>query len=389
MPLTCIIRYEIDPFQKEAFRQYAENWGRIIPRCGGHLLGYFLPYEGTNNIAWGLIAFVNLAAYEHYRAALRQDAEGAANFAMAQSLRLILREERHFVENVGSTIGKLPCESGEREPLPGQGEKAQAFRGLHQRPETFLMPNPWDVGSAKILEALGFESLATTSMGQAISAGLCDNAVSRGATLLHVASLASSTRLPLSVDLGNGFGEAPESVAESIRLVAMAGAVGGSIEDFSGGETGVIYDLSHAVERVHAAAEAARSLPFPFTLTARAENYLHGHTDLEDTVRRLQAFQKAGADVLYAPGLVRKEDIAAVVAAVERPVNVLAGLGGATSTTAEISALGAKRISVGGALARAAYGAFLAGAREMREFGTFSFATSAVSGREAQSFFGG
>jgi 2-methylisocitrate lyase-like PEP mutase family enzyme len=263
-----------------------------------------------------------------------------------------------------------------------QADKGLAFRALHERAGAFIIPNPWDVGTAKLLAHLGFEALATTSSGFAFSLGRRDNTVDRARVVEHVAALASATDVPVSADLENGFGDDPETAAETIRLAAAAGAVGGSIEDASGRDDQPIYPLEHAAEWVRAAVAAARALPFPFTLTARAENYLHGRPDLADTIRRLQAFQDAGADVLYAPGLTSKEDIASVVRSVDRPVNVLMGLQGISLSRSELAALGVRRISVGGALCRAAVGALLRAAREMREQGTFTFAAQAASSRE-------
>lgn len=268
-----------------------------------------------------------------------------------------------------------------------QAEKAKAFRALHQGDGAFIIPNPWDVGTARLLEHLGFEALATTSMGYAFSRGLRDNAVGRERMIEHVAAIASATALPVSADLENGFGDSAEAAAETIRLAAAAGAVGGSIEDATETSDQPIYELQHAVERVRAAVEAARRLPFGFVLTARAENYLHGRPDLRDTIKRLQAYQDAGADVLYAPGLTTKEDIAAVVSAVDRPVNVVMGLQGVQLSLRELSALGVKRVSVGSALCRAVLGAFLRAAGEMREEGTFNFAKEAVSAREITAIF--
>jgi len=258
-----------------------------------------------------------------------------------------------------------------------QREKATAFRALHERAGAFIMPNPWDAGSAKLLTHLGFEALATTSAGAAFAAGKRDNALGRGQMMEHVAAVAAATPLPVSGDLGNGFGDAPEVVAETIRLAASSGLVGASIEDATLDPSAPIYPLPLAVARIRAAVEAARSLDFPFVLTARAENYLWDREDLDDTIERLQAYEEAGADVLYAPGLVEKSDIAAVVAALRRPLNVLAGIGGMTLGASELAALGVKRISVGGALTRAALGALLAAGREMRERGTFTFADGA------------
>lgn len=268
-----------------------------------------------------------------------------------------------------------------------QIEKGRLFRALHERKQTFIIPNPWDIGSAKILEHLGFEALATTSMGFAFSLGKRDGAVDRNDVLAHIAALASATSLPVSADLENGFGDAPETAAETIRLAAAAGAVGGSIEDTTGRDDDPFYDLEHAAERVRAAVEAARRLPFTFTLTARAENFLRGRPDLKDTIQRLQAYQEAGADVLYAPGLATREDIAAVVSSVDRPVNAIMGLRGVQLGLAELSQVGVRRISVGSALARAALGAFLRAAREMKEHGTFNFAADAVNPREINAIF--
>lgn len=260
-----------------------------------------------------------------------------------------------------------------------QAEKARRLRALHEAPGAFVIPNPWDIGSARLLAATGFKALATSSAGYAFSRGVPDSAVGREQMLVHLAEIAAATDLPVSADLENGFGDAPETAAQTIRLAAGAGVVGGSIEDATGRADDPIYPFELAVERVRAAVEAARALPFPFTLTARAENHLHGRDDLRDTIRRLQAYEEAGADVLYAPGLRSREDIAAVVSALTRPVNVLMGLQGAVLSVAELEALGVKRISVGGSLARAAYGAFLRAAREMHDRGTFTYAADAVS----------
>lgn len=263
-----------------------------------------------------------------------------------------------------------------------QAAKARRLRALHEAPGAFVIPNPWDIGSARLLAATGFKALATSSAGYAFSRGVPDSAVGREQMLVHLAEIAAATDLPVSADLENGFGDAPETAAQTIRLAAGAGVVGGSIEDATGRADDPIYPFELAVERVRAAVEAARALPFPFTLTARAENHLHGRDDLRDTIRRLQAYEEAGADVLYAPGLRSREDIAAVVSALTRPVNVLMGLQGAVLSVAELEALGVKRISVGGSLARAAYGAFLRAAREMHDRGTFTYAADAVSHAE-------
>lgn len=263
-----------------------------------------------------------------------------------------------------------------------QKEKGQAFRALHERKGAFIIPNPWDPGTALMLQRLGFEALATTSAGFASSVGKQDNTPDRVEVLKHLAEISAATDLPVSADLGNGFGDAPEIAAAAIRLAADAGVVGGSIEDSTGHAEHAIYDHTQAAERVKAAAEAARSLPFAFTLTARAENYLNGRPDLKDTIRRLQLYQEAGADVLYAPGLTKSEDIRTVVKSVDRPVNVLVGLGGMNLTVEELSELGVRRVSVGSGLYRAAIGAFLRTAREMKERGAFTFAEQAASSKE-------
>lgn len=271
--------------------------------------------------------------------------------------------------------------------MRSQAEKGQTFRALHERTSAFIIPNPWDVGTARLLARLGFEALATTSAGYAFSVGQRDNTIDRDQMMAHVTDIVSATDLPVSADLENGFGDDPETVAETIRRAALLGLAGGSIEDATARPNEPIYEHGLAVDRVRAAADVARSLPFPFTLTARAENYLVGRPDLADTIRRLQAYQEAGADVLYAPGLVTKEDIASVVRAVDRPVNVVMGLQGVHLSLAELSAIGVKRVSVGSALSRAALGSFLRAAREMREHGTFDFADAAVSYREISGMF--
>ena len=270
---------------------------------------------------------------------------------------------------------------------PSQAEKARTFRTLHERGGAFIIPNPWDVGTARLLAHLGFEALATTSMGYAFSLGRLDNSLNREETLTNASAIASATLLPVSADLENGFGDAPEVVAETISLAARAGVVGGSIEDATGRAEQPIYEIEEAIDRVRAAVAAARYLSFPFTLTARAENYLHGRPDLKDTIKRLQAYQEAGADVLYAPGLATKEDIAAVVSSVDRPVNVLMGLQGVRLSLDELSAIGVKRVSVGSTLCRTALAAFLSAAKEMREHGTFTFAAEAASPKEISAIY--
>lgn len=264
--------------------------------------------------------------------------------------------------------------------MPTQSEKALAFRALHARPGAFVIPNPWDAGSALLLSTLGFEALATTSAGFAFALGRRDSegSLSRAETLANARAIVEATDLPVSADLENGFGDDPETCAETIRAASSVGLAGGSIEDASGDEARPIYDLALAVERVAAAAEAARSLPIPFVLTARAENFLHGRPDLDDTIRRLQAFEKAGAEVLYAPGLTSLDQIRTVCASVSRPVNVVMGLVGGTFSVQQLAEAGVKRISLGSSLARAALGALMRAAREIRQDGTFSFASEAM-----------
>ena len=279
-----------------------------------------------------------------------------------------------------------PQEKSEQ-PMITQSEKGYIFRALHEWDNAFILPNPWDVGTARMLAHLGFEALATTSAGYAFSLGLLDNTVGRDVMMAHISTIVSASDLPVSGDLENGFGDAPEVVAETIRLAAGAGLVGGSIEDASGLPCEPIYETNFAAERIHAAAEAAHALPFAFTLTARAENYLHGKPDLRDTIHRLQAYQEAGADVLYAPGLTTEDEIATLVRSVDRPVNVLMGLRGVQLNLACLSGLGVTRVSVGSALARTAIGAFLRAARGMRIHGTFAFAEEAVGFGEVNEFF--
>ncbi len=247
-----------------------------------------------------------------------------------------------------------------------QQEKAAEFERLHAG-EPFVIPNPWDAGSARVLEALGFKALATTSSGFAFTLGRLDGNVTLDEIVQHVATLAGVTDLPISVDLENGYGAEPESAALAVTQVAEAGAVGGSIEDYD--PAGHLYELPHSVERVVAAVEAARRLDWPFTLTARAENHLRGNPDLDDTIARLQAFESAGADVLYAPGLETAAEIRAVCDAVSKPVNVLARRG---LTFATIAGAGAQRISVGGSLTWTTVNALADAATEIRDDGDFS-----------------
>ncbi|HVH85897.1 MAG TPA: isocitrate lyase/phosphoenolpyruvate mutase family protein [Terriglobales bacterium] len=271
--------------------------------------------------------------------------------------------------------------------MPTQADKCRTFRALHERKRAFIIPNPWDIGTARLLQSLGFEALATTSAGFAFSIGKSDGAVGREAMLAHAAALASATDLPLSADLENGYADGTIDVAETIRLAAQAGLAGCSIEDVPQSREKAPYELSLAAERIRAAAEAAHSLPFPFTLTTRSENFIVGRPDLHDTIARLQAFQEAGADVLFAPGLKSKQDIAAVVSSVDRPLNVIMGLQGVQLSLADLSDLGVRRISVGSALTRAAFGALLRAAQEMRTHGTFTFAEDALKYADLNAMF--
>jgi len=265
--------------------------------------------------------------------------------------------------------------------LPTQAEKAARFHALHQGPEVLVIANPWDAGTARILTALGFAALSTTSAGLAFTLGRRDGtgSVSRDEALANARSIVDATPLPVAADLENGYGPGPEAAAETIRLAAEAGLVGGSIEDASGDPANPIYAFGHAVERIHAAVDAARALPFPFTLVARAENYLHGRPNLDDTIRRLQAFDAAGADVLYAPAITSPEDIRTLCASVSKPVNILMGLKGAPPlSVADLRALGVRRVSIGSGFARAALTAFLHAAREVKDHGTFTFAENTL-----------
>jgi 2-methylisocitrate lyase-like PEP mutase family enzyme len=268
-----------------------------------------------------------------------------------------------------------------------QLQKARVFRALHARDGAFIIPNPWDAGTARIFAALGFEALATTSLGLAASLGRPDGAVDRRDVLDNCAVIAAATGLPVSADLENCYAHEPRAAAEMIRLAAEAGVVGGSIEDATGEADKPIYDFALAVERVQAAVETARSLAFPFVLTARAENFLHGRRDLDDTIRRLQAFEKAGADVLYAPGLRDLATIRTVAASVTKPLNVVVGLIDPAITAAELAQAGVKRISIGGALCRLALAHAIKGAREMKERGTFGWLTEMIPTAELTKMF--
>jgi 2-methylisocitrate lyase-like PEP mutase family enzyme len=270
-----------------------------------------------------------------------------------------------------------------------QAEKAAVFRALHTRPGAFIIPNPWDAGTARILAALGFEALATTSLGFANALGRADGAkqVSRDEVLANCREIAAATDLPVNADLENCYADEPRAAAEMIRLAAEAGIVGGSIEDATGDRAKPIYDFSLAVERVRAAAEVAHALPVPFFLTARAENLIQGRLDLDDTIRRLQAFEAAGADVLYAPGLKDLATIRTVVDSVGKPVNVVMSHADPSLTLDQLAAIGVKRVSIGGSLSRRLFATFLEAAREMRERGGFTWVRDTLPSRELRPLF--
>ena len=262
-----------------------------------------------------------------------------------------------------------------------QTEKAGYFLDLHRPGDPLLLPNPWDQGSAKLLASLGFQALATTSSGFAMTLGRLDGSVSREEALAHAADIVAATGLPVSADLENCFADDPDGVARTVTLAAQTGLAGCSLEDFTGNEDAPIYDIGLAAERVAAAAEAAHAGPARLVLTGRAENYLHGRPDLADTITRLQAYQAAGADVLYAPGLTSLADIRQVVAAVDRPVNVLAFSG--VPPVGELAGAGVSRVSVGGAFAFAALGALVGAATELRDKGTYGYLANSATGRQA------
>jgi 2-methylisocitrate lyase-like PEP mutase family enzyme len=272
--------------------------------------------------------------------------------------------------------------------MRSQEAKAAAFRALHERPGAFIIPNPWDAGTAKLLAALGFEALATTSLGLANMLGRADSKVSRADVIANCRAIAEATDLPINADLENCFAHEPEAAAETIRLAAEAGAVGGSIEDYTGDPRDPIYDFDLAVARVRAAAAVAHALPVPFLLTARAENLLHGRDDRADTIHRLQAYEAAGADVLYAPGLRNLAEVRAVVDAVKRPVNVVTGWLDPDITAAQLAEAGVKRISVGGALSRLALATFVEAGRAMREQGSFAWMRDMMAIAEVRRMFG-
>ena len=265
-----------------------------------------------------------------------------------------------------------------------QMQKAEAFRALHARPGAFIIPNPWEAGTAKLLAAMGFEALATTSLGLANMLG--SSTVSLDAIIDNCRLISEATDLPVNADLENG-GAHPKTAAKAIARAAEAGAVGGSIEDSTGDRNKPIYEFSLAVERVQAAVEAARALPFPFTLTARAENLLWGRNDLDDTIKRLQAYEAVGADVLYSPGVHDIGTIRTVVSSVTKPFNLVMGFADPTLTVDQLSAAGVKRISVGGAMARHALAAFLRSAHEMKDQGAFTFVRDMAPVKEVKAAF--
>jgi 2-methylisocitrate lyase-like PEP mutase family enzyme len=273
-----------------------------------------------------------------------------------------------------------------------QAEKAAAFRALHERAGAFIIPNPWDPGTAKLLASLGFEALATTSLGVANMLGRIGGGGRTGVSLEEVIAntraIVEATDLPVNVDLENGFADAPQEAAQAIRLAAEAGAVGGSIEDATGEAKVPIYDFDLSVARVRAAAEVARSLPVPFMLTARAENLIRGRNDMADTIRRLQSYEAAGADVLYAPGLHTLAEVREVTGALKRPFNIVTGWLDRDITAAQLAEAGAKRISVGGALSRLAMAAFVGAARAMKEQGSFAWQREMLDIAEMRRMFG-
>jgi len=260
-----------------------------------------------------------------------------------------------------------------------QNEKAERFRALHQGPRAFVIPNPWDGGSARVLEGLGFQALATSSGACAGTFGRRDGRVTRDEALAHARLICSVTELPVVADLEKGFGDAPADAAETIRLAAGVGLVGGSIEDATGNKDQPLFSFNHAVERVAAAVEAARKLPFPFTLTARTENFLRGHPDLDDTIKRLQAFEKAGADVLFSPGLPDLAAVKAVCGALKKPFNFMVGIRGKSFSVVELEAAGVRRISLATSLYRSAMAGMVAAATEVKEQGTFGYLDRSVT----------
>jgi 2-methylisocitrate lyase-like PEP mutase family enzyme len=267
-----------------------------------------------------------------------------------------------------------------------QSDKAARFRALHQAAGCFVIPNPWDAGSARMLAELGFQALATSSGAAAGTLGKRDGMVTRDEALAHARAIVEATDLPVSADLEKCFGDAPEVVAETIRLAAGVGLCGGSVEDATGDKSKPFYDFNHAVDRVAAAAQAARAVSFPFTLTARTENYLRGNPSLDDTTKRLQAFEKAGADVLMAPGLPDLNAVREVCAAVSKPVNFMAGIKGKSFTVAELASAGIKRISLATSLYRTAMTGLLDAAREVKDKGTFGYLERTIATPDLNAF---
>ena len=266
--------------------------------------------------------------------------------------------------------------------MPSQHDKAVRFRALHETPGIFVIPNVWDGGSASVMGGLGFEALATSSAACAATLGKLDGEITREEALAHARLIVAVSPLPVAADLENGFGNSPETAAETIRLAATAGLVGGSIEDASGTARAPIYAMGQAVERVAAAAEAAHRLPFPFMLTARAENFLHDKPELDDTVRRLQAFERAGADVLFAPGLPDLAAVRIVCSALAKPVNFMVGIRGRSFALADLAAAGVRRVSLSTSLYRAAITGVFAAAREAKQAGTFGYVETLMKGDE-------
>src|SRR5882762_345001 len=287
-------------------------------------------------------------------------------------------------------LGMLTDSESRRQTMPtSQSDKATSFRALHQGPRAFVIANPWDAGSARVLTALGFLALATSSDAKAGVLGKRDGKVTRDESLANARMIVEATDLPVSADLEKCFGDASAVVAETIRLAAGVGLVGGSVEDATGERDRPLYDIGQATERVAAAAQAARALPFPFMLTARTESFLRGNTNLDDVIKRLQAFEKAGADVLMAPGLPDLAAVRAVCAAVSKPVNFMAGIEGQSFSVAELQAAGVRRISLASSLYRAAMSGLLEAAREVNEKGSFGYLERSLTTPELNAFMQG
>lgn len=309
---------------------------------------------------------------------------GAEQLARTLSARDAVAQARAVSGFLPRGVASLPTPL--LESMQSQIDKARRFVELHN--QCFIIPNPWDRGSARLLESLGFEALATTGAGYAWSRGSADLSVGRASMMAYLRDLCAATDLPVSADLQNGFGDAPEVVCECIAESARTGIVGASIEDAGSDAAQPIYDIGLATERIRAASQAAKALGFPFTLTARAENYLHGRPDLKDTIRRLQAYQDAGADVLFAPGLGSADDIRAVSSSVDRPLNVMMGMPGSPLNMLQLETLGVRRVSVGGSLARAAYDALMRAGHELRAEGTFRYAQTDLTSKRLNAILG-